>query len=233
MIKDIYIFDGNGTNMTDPKLILASGSPRRRHLMADLGFECTVVTAGVDETPLPDEWPAELAERLARSKAMAVAGTLDSDGGPYVVLAADTVVGMGQDILGKPEDAEDAVRILRLLRGRRHQVHTAVCVLDVEAFECGARVNTTQVDMRDYSDAEIEEYVASGDPMDKAGAYAIQHPGFAPVQDIEGCITSVMGLPLGDACDLLAEFGLRPQCAIADVCERQADFPCCRREGKN
>ena len=215
--------------MAEQKLILASSSPRRRQLMADLGIEYAVVTADVDETPLPDEWPAELAERLARSKAMAVANTLDASGGPYVVLAADTVVGMDQEVLGKPEDAEDAVRILRLLQGQRHQVHTAVCVLDVEGFECGACVNTTQVDMRDYTDAEIQEYVASGDPMDKAGAYAIQHSGFAPVLDIDGCITSVMGLPLGDTCDLLAEFGIRPQTAVPDVCERQADFPCCRR----
>ena len=142
------------------------------------------------------------------------------------------MVALDDEILGKPADAEDARRMLRALRGRRHQVYTAVCVWDVAAGAYDVCVNTTQVNMRSYSDAELERYVESGDPMDKAGAYAIQHAEFAPVVALDGCFSSVMGLPLGDVCELLAEFGVEMTCEVADVCERQADFACCMRYGR-
>lgn len=197
--------------------------------MAELGLACTLQAADVDESVLPGEQPAALAERLARLKAQAVAHRVGVPDGPTVVVAADTVVALQDEILGKPDSAEDARRMLRALRGRRHQVYTAICVWDVASSASDVCVNTTQVDMRSYGDAELERYVDSGDPLDKAGAYAIQHAVFAPVQALDGCFASVMGLPLADLCRLLAEYGVAMQCAVADVCERQADIVCCQR----
>jgi septum formation protein len=215
--------------MTGRLIVLASASPRRKQLMADLGIDCEVITADVDETPLPAESPTELAERLARSKARAVAVRAEVGNGAALVIAADTVVALGSDILGKPVDEQDARRMLLRLRAGEHQVHSAVCVLDVQSGECRTIVNTTQVLMRPYETDEIHRYVASRDPLDKAGAYAIQHSEFAPVREFDGCLSGVMGLPLGDLCDLLAQFGVTPTTPIVEVCERQADFACCRR----
>lgn len=211
------------------EIVLASGSPRRRQLMSELGLQFTVLTAGVDESPMPGESPVQLAERLSRFKAKAVADVLGQNDGRVLVVAADTVVAQDSEILGKPADAADAVRMLTVLRGRMHQVHSAVCVLDVLSGECKTCTNTTQVTMRDYADEEMREYVAGGDPLDKAGAYAIQHPKFAPVLAMDGCLTGVMGLPLGDLCELLAGFGVRPGCPVVEVCERHAAFGCCQR----
>jgi len=210
-----------------PHLILASGSPRRRALLTDLGAVYDVRVADVDETPRPDEKPADLAARLAASKAAAVAlrqGEVDA-----LVIAADTVVALGDDVLGKPVDDADATAMLVKLRARPHEVITAVCVRECGTGREVPAVNTTTVVMRDYSDAEIAAYVASGDPHDKAGAYAIQHPVFAPAATIDGCLSTVVGLPLGDLTDLLAAFGVRLPCAVVEVCERQTHFPCCRR----
>ena len=215
--------------MSETVIVLASGSPRRRKLMAEMGLSFAVKTADVDESPLPGESPVALAERLSRSKAKAVAGSLDSQDACVLVVAADTVVALGPEILGKPADEADAVRMLTALRGRAHQVHSAICVLDVQSGECRACTNTTQVTMRDYADEELHGYVAGGDPLDKAGAYAIQHPEFAPVKSMDGCLTGVMGLPLGDLCELLAGFGVRTPCAVVEVCEGHAAFECCQR----
>ncbi len=211
--------------MDAPRLILASGSPRRRALLAELGAVYDVQAADVDETPLPGEQPAALAARLAASKAAVVAGRQAG----VLVIAADTVVALGDEVLGKPVDDADATAMLVRLRGRPHAVMTAVCVHDGRTGCAASVVNTTTVVMRDYSDAEIAAYVASGDPHDKAGAYAIQHPVFAPAATIDGCLSTVVGLPLGDLADLLATFGVTLPCAVVDVCERQTHFPCCRR----
>jgi septum formation protein len=206
---------------------LASGSPRRRAFLSELGASYTVKAADVDETPLPGEQPAALAARLAESKARAVAarqGDVDA-----LVIAADTVVALGDTVLGKPVDDAEATAMLRQLRDRPHQVITTVCVCDCRTGRATLRVNTTTVVMRDYSDAEIAAYVATGDPVDKAGAYAIQHPVFAPAASIDGCLSTVVGLPLGDLSDLLAEHGVQVAGSVVAVCEQQTHFPCCRR----
>lgn len=215
------------------QLILASGSPRRKQLLLDLSLQFEIHTADIDETPLQNELPASLAVRLASEKAKTAAATVAdltyrSESGALII-AADTVVGKGSVIYGKPEDAVDAARMLEELRSEWHQVHSAVSAFVPGSGEPHTILNTTQVRMRKYTDAEITDYIASGDPYDKAGGYAIQHPVFAPVDAIDGCITGVMGLPLADFCSLLSEFIPCPLGSIAEICERHASFTCCQR----
>lgn len=211
------------------ELVLASSSPRRQAFLRDLGFNFTVAVADVDESPLPGEKPIPLAMRLAEAKAKVVADRHNGDGPPHVIVAADTVVALGDELYGKPVDDADAADMLVRLRNREHDVHSAICVLSIPSDRSSTRVNTTIVRMRDYSDDEIAAYVATGDPMDKAGAYAIQDPGFAPAASIEGCLTGVMGLPLGDLCRLLAEHGVLPSQPVVEVCEDRTHFRCCQR----
>ena len=193
-------------------LILASKSPRRQALLAALGLTFTVNAADVDGTPLPGEAPDALVYRLCRAKAQAVAVRQ-----PHaVVLAADTLVALDGRLLGKPADPAEATEMLAALRDRTHQVYTAVCV--AHAGEQRARLAISHVTMRPYSDDEIAAYVASGDPLDKAGAYAIQHPLFSPVAGWTGCYTSIMGLPLGVVTDLLREAGLPVVADVAGTC---------------
>lgn len=210
------------------QLVLASASPRRQQFLRDLGLDFIVVVADVDESPLPSETPTGLAMRLAATKARAVSARLPHDGGARLVVAADTVVALGATLLGKPADDAEALSMLTLLRGRTHEVHTAVSVLDAVTGEQQTEVNTTQVAMRPYTDAEMATYVATGDPLDKAGGYAIQHPDFAPVTGLIGCLAGVIGLPLGDLCELLRPYGITPPLPVATVCQRHTAFRCCR-----
>jgi septum formation protein len=181
--------------MQFPGFLLASGSPRRQQMLSWLDWEFEVQPADVDETPFSAEEPGSYVLRLAQEKARAVrAATVKS----LVVLAADTTVADGITLLGKPGEKGKAVEMLRQLRGRTHQVYTAIAVQNGGSLLTD--LCATQVPMRDYSDGEIDAYVASGDPLDKAGAYAIQHAGFKPVVNFSGCFASVTGLPL---CHLL------------------------------
>jgi MAF protein len=174
-----------------PRLVLASASPRRRELLARLLPQFGVAIPVVDESPLGTESPAALARRLATAKARAIGRAQPQ----AAVLAADTVVALDEDSLGKPADAAEARAMLVRLRGRVHRVITAVCLLPPGSQPLtGAR--ETCVRMRDYDDAEIRAYVETGDPLDKAGAYAIQDRRFRPVAGIRGCYTNVVGLPL-------------------------------------
>lgn len=194
--------------------------------MADLGLSYVSAAADVDETPLPGEHPVALAARLAEMKARTVALRLP-EGPRRIVVAADTVVALGDQLLGKPEDDADAWRMLDVLRHGPHEVHSAVSVLDTANGQVRTVVNSTTVVMRDYSDAEIAAYIATGDPLDKAGGYAIQHPQFAPAAALQGCLSGVVGLPLGTLADLLAEVGIDLP-PVAPVCQRRSSFPCCR-----
>lgn len=186
-------------------VILASGSPRRREILASLGITFTVMPADIDETQHPGEDPFDYAARLSREKAAAVAGRLGvvdatiAAADTIVVLAADTIgVAPGGVILGKPADADDARRMLTALRGRDHIVCTALTLLHQRdgVQRLYTQLTRTVVTMRDYTEDEITAYIATGDPFDKAGAYAIQHPGFAPVARIDGSYTNVVGLPV-------------------------------------
>jgi septum formation protein len=171
------------------KLVLASRSPRRAELLAAAGFEFTVRAADIDETPRDGEDPYSYVGRLAIDKAYAVPV---NDG--EIVLAADTMVVLGNEIMGKPKDAADATRMLRALAGRRHEVITAICLRYGD--ECETDNSQTYVWFVPLSEAEIADYVASGEPMDKAGAYAIQGLASKFVDRIEGSYSNVVGLPM-------------------------------------
>ena len=205
----------------DPRLVLASQSPRRCALLAGLGVRFDADAGDVDETPLPGERPDALACRLCQAKAAAVAARHPG----ATILAADTMVALDDMLLGKPADASEAAAMLRLLRGRTHQVYTAVCVAQDGSLV--ARLSVSDVTMRPYSDAEIAAYVATGDPLDKAGAYAIQHPLFAPVAAWTGCYAGIMGLPLRLVGEMLAEAGLIVSTDVALVCGRLNGGKCC------
>ena len=193
-------------------LVLASASPRRQELLRNAGIEFTVQAANVDETPLPGEQARECAKRLAREKALAVWRSRPQD----VVLGADTVVALDHYILGKPVDEEDAARMLRMLSGREHRVITGVCLVtsaDIEKVTRGegsgeqirAGSETTVVMMAELSDEEIHAYVTTGEPMDKAGAYAIQGVASRWIPRIEGDYSNVVGLPVALVYRMLRE----------------------------
>ena len=182
------------------RLVLASASPRRRELLAQAGFSFEVHPAHIPEDPLPAEDPIAYVVRLAREKAGAVfaqlSGTqLSSDGAAALqVLGADTTVTLDNHILGKPEDAADAARMLRMLSGRTHRVITGVAVVTSNTAEVAAEV--TGVQFLTLSDEEIADYIATGEPMDKAGAYAIQGRAARWIPRVQGCYFNVVGLPI-------------------------------------
>ncbi len=213
-------------------LVLASASPRRQELLRNAGISFNVQAADIDETPLVGEPPRDCAERLAREKALAVWRSRPQD----LVLGADTIVVLDETILGKPVDADDAIRMLRLLSSRVHRVITGVClvrtvasgqspvaseavpvaaqsrqgsceILRTENGELRTASETTLVTMSKLSDDEIREYVATGEPMDKAGAYAIQGLASRWIPRIEGDYSNVVGLPVALVYRMLREQG--------------------------
>ena len=189
--------------MTAPvRVILASQSPRRRELLTLVGIPHEVRPADLDERMEPGESPTEHAERLARAKAQAVA-LVEQDA---VVIGSDTIVVLDGEVLGKPADVAEAVRTLQRLSGRTHTVHTAVAVARDGHVESG--VESVEVTFRPLTDAQIETYVATGEPMDKAGAYGIQGYGAVIVERIHGDYFAVMGLALGRLVALLARVGV-------------------------
>ena len=203
-------------------LILASSSPRRQELLRRLGVTFEVATADIDETQRPGEPPIDLVQRLAREKAQAVAARLP--GRP--VLGADTIVVLDGEVLGKPADAAEAAAMLRRLRGRPHTVWSALCAVSPALGSAATALNESTVWMRSYNDDEVAAYVQSGDPMDKAGAYAIQHPAFAPAERIAGCYSGVMGFPLGDVAQVLRAVGIDVPGRAADACQPQLGRCC-------
>ncbi|MBM3945414.1 MAG: septum formation protein Maf [SAR202 cluster bacterium] len=175
------------------RLVLASGSPRRRDIVTKYLRHVELARPAGDEPRAgAGEAPGAYALRVARMKAREVGGRNPG----ALVIAADTIVVLDGDILGKPDNPSQATGMLKGLRGRRHDVHTAIAVLDTGTGGSGESVASTSVMMRRYSDEEIETYVATGDPLDKAGAYAIQDPVFQPAERIDGCYLNVVGLPL-------------------------------------
>lgn len=209
---------------TRKRLYLASSSPRRQQMIRWLGIPVETLTVEVDERALPHEAPPALAARLAQAKAREARRTV---GGAAWVLAADTVVDLDGQPLGKPAHDGEAAAMLRELRGRVHKVHTGVAL----AFPKGqllVRRVTTFVRMRAYSEEDLRLYVASGDPRDKAGAYAIQHRGFQPVEEVEVCYANVVGLPLCAVVRLLLEAGWPLTVNVRALCARHFDYACPR-----
>jgi septum formation protein len=185
------------------RVVLASSSPRRRELLNLIGIAHEVHPANIDETRRPRESPRVHAERLAREKASVVAGRYPD----AITIAADTIVVIDRKVLGKPVDSKEAARMLGLLSGRKHAVITAVAV--ARGGQLKSAVEEVGVKFRRLSAAEIEEYIATGEPMDKAGAYGIQGFGATIVERVEGDYFAVMGLPLVRLVRLLGDVGVK------------------------
>jgi len=188
-------------------VVLASGSPRRRKLLAEAGIPFQVVRPRCPETWGPNEPPEDLVVRLAREKAAEVAARLDPDV-RRVVLASDTVVVLDGQVLGKPGDAQHALQLLRRLCGRTHRVLTGIAVLEHPAGSRHQRWVESRVTLRSAGEEELGAYVASGEPLDKAGAYALQGAGRRFVQQVEGSESNVIGLPLRETLQLLRQAGV-------------------------
>jgi len=207
------------------QFLLASGSPRRRELLGLLGLSFRIVSADVDESLQDGETPLQMVVRLAQAKASAVANSLQAaEAG--IIVAADTTVSLDGIPLGKPADDAEALRLLRALRGQTHQVHTAITLLNTHTHQSASDLATTDVPMRDYSDKEIAAYVATGDPLDKAGAYAIQHEGFHPVAQMCGCFANVMGLPLCHLARTLRALGIEMPTDVPVACQSHIRYHC-------
>jgi len=190
-----------------PKLVLASGSPRRRELLERLGLRFEVKVSDVDET-ISSSDPLSVVKELSSAKALAVGKTLFTANEETLVLGSDTIVVLGKDILGKPLSREDAISMLKKLSGCAHQVYTGVALLHLPSQRLHTLATVTDVYFRDLADAEISTYVDTGEPMDKAGAYALQGIASAFVSRVDGCFTNVIGLPVPDTVKLLREHGL-------------------------
>lgn len=236
------------------RFILASTSPRRQELLGTLGIPVTVVSPSavteVDETPLPQESPDRLVQRLSRLKAKAVAENFAliasqinlNQTKQIFVIAADTVVVLDSRILGKPETSDQATQMLKWLRQRGHDVYSGLTVIHLSrnpiidrtspngytTEHIVTRLHRSKVWMRAYTDSEIAVYVAGGSPLDKAGAYGIQDQRFAPVERLEGCFASVMGLPLGELASALELTGF-PLREVAGACQKHIEAPCCQK----
>jgi len=209
--------------MIEEQWILGSNSPRRKELLELFQHPFLVIPADVDESLKPGETPANYVARLAQDKAGVIEKSYPQ---ANLILAADTTVADGDEILGKPLDSADAERMLRQLRGRIHQVYTAITIiLPVEKIKKDL-ICCTQVPMRNYSDQELKEYIRSGDPLDKAGAYAIQNLQFHPVENFSGCFASVMGLPLCHFSYGIRNFHPNTIINIANACQKHLHYQC-------
>ena len=214
-------------------LLLASRSPRRRELVALLGLPFDVTTADVSEEPFADESPADIVVRLSQAKACAksnattVAATAAAASTvAAIIIACDTIVALDGEILGKPRDGVEASEMLRRLRGRIHAVYSAITLLQPRTGRTTTEVAKTHLVMRAYTDVEMAAYVASGDPLDKAGAYAIQHPGFHPVASLRGCYANVVGLPLCHLTRGLRSLGVEPLHDVPTACQAHTGRRC-------
>ena len=204
-------------------LVLASNSPRRRQLMALGGWTFTLIPAEVDESPLAGEHPKDYVLRLAEAKSRAAAQHAPEDA---LVIAADTTVVDNREILGKPAGDKEAEAMLRRLRGRTHHVYTALAALRRRDGTLLTDWCRTEVPMRHYSDEEMQAYIASGDPLDKAGAYGIQHQGFRPVERLWGCYANVMGLPLCHLVRTLEKMGMISETDVPQACQAALQYDC-------
>jgi MAF protein len=193
-----------------------------------MGWEYTLLPAQVDETPLPNEDGIEYVKRIAKSKTLAATRKTGVNG---VIIAADTaVIGYRKngitEIFGKPKNKNEATEMLQKLRGHTHQVLTAISIVRTQDGTIRSDCCSTDVPMRSYNNEEINAYVASGDPMDKAGAYAIQHAGFHPVEKLQGCYANVMGLPLCHLSRSLTYLGISPKTDVPQTCQAALGYNC-------
>jgi len=223
-------------------ILLASRSPRRRELIALGGWDFELTSVEADESPFAGELPLDYVRRVAETKARLAAAAIGATltdpmvapghaptlqpPSAAIIVAADTTVADGNAILGKPAGVAEARAMLRRLRGRTHQVHTALAAIQPGDPRLQIETCTTEVPMRDYRDDEIEAYIAGGDPFDKAGGYAIQHRGFHPVAGIQGCYANVVGLPLCHLQRLLSRIGIDTPADVARSCQQALGYDC-------
>jgi nucleoside triphosphate pyrophosphatase len=205
------------------RLILASQSPRRRELLTLLGLPFESIATDIDETPRPDEPPEAYVRRLSRAKALAAAQPAGADA---IIVACDTTVAEGEVILGKPTTAAEAATMLKRLRNKTHVAITAVTIVDTASGRAITQAAVSPVTMRGYSDEEIAAYIESGDPFDKAGAYAIQHANFHPVEAFDHCFANVMGLPLCHITRMLRQMAIDPPANVPIRCQHRIQFDC-------
>lgn len=207
------------------RFVLASASPRRRELLARLSLQFDVKPADIPEEFGDSKKPQVVAHRLAKMKAEAA--RLLEERAP--IIAADTIVALDGKLLGKPETADEARHILNALRGRTHEVVTAVALMPTDKRSILSRQPITRVTMRNYVDVEIEEWIARGGPFDRAGAYAVQDDTFRPVESYDGCYCNIVGLPLWPLLEMLRKAGmpvevtperLLPECASCPFAAR-------------
>ena len=209
------------------EFILASKSPRRKTLLRNLIDPFIVVNSEVEEQEVPGEKPAELVIRLAKEKALQGGASLSPNSlKKALVIGADTIVIDGEEVLGKPVDEADAARILQQLKGKTHQVLSGIALYDLSSGEIRTRLICTEVEMREYTEDEIQEYIASGDPLDKAGAYGIQNRDFNPAPQFYGCFANVMGLPLCHLALLMKEMGIDADLQVAERCQESIEYQC-------
>lgn len=209
------------------EFILASQSPRRRELIQLLGYPFMTVSADADEASVDVTDPALNVQQTAVLKADIVTEKWVEN--PYareILIAADTTVAFDGNMLNKPMDELDAFRMLSAMCNRQHQVYTGYIIRDLSGGKEVIGVSTAVVTMRPYTQQEIADYIATGDPMDKAGAYAIQHPQFNPVTKLNGCFLNVMGLPVCDLILALKNFDLYPDFVGIDLYHAHQNFPC-------
>jgi MAF protein len=207
--------------------ILASKSPRRKALFRNLIESFLIISPDIDETRKNGESPKNHVQRISAMKAQAGSKLLStSTGKDWVIVAADTIVVDKKRILGKPVDEEDAAQMLLGLRGRTHTVYSGFTVYDTSQEAVQTRTVSSKVRMREYTEDEIKAYVASGDPLDKAGAYAIQNHDFDPAPDFSECFANVMGLPLCHLAVLLNEMGCPRYEDVAERCQSSIDYQC-------
>jgi MAF protein len=204
-------------------LILASGSPRRQQLIQLLGLPWRVMVADVDEDSIDHPDPAVNVIQTAQLKAEAVLPLVPEKA---IVLAVDTTVALDGQMLNKPTDENEARAMLQRLRGRTHQVHTGLVIINKATGQLITDVASVNVPMRHYTDEEIEAYIATGDPLDKAGAYAIQHPDFRPVSQLQDCYAAVVGLPLCHLVRSLRKIGVDVPVDIAHHCQVYHQYDC-------
>ncbi len=207
--------------------ILASKSPRRKALLRNLIDSFLIINPDIKEARQQGETPITYVKRNSELKARVAGSKVDSlSASDWLVIAADTIVVDGDRILGKPADKPEAVRMLTELRGKAHTVYSGIAVFDISREEIQTRQVSSRVFMRQYTDDEIQEYVASGDPMDKAGAYAIQNDQFDPAPDFNDCYANVMGLPLCHLAVLLNEMGYPGKYDVAERCQESIEYQC-------
>jgi septum formation protein len=204
-------------------ILLGSNSPRRRQLLALGNWKFTAVVSDVDEAQLAGEMPKDYVLRLAQAKALAVVEKVHHEN---IIIGSDTAVVDENSILGKPKDGEDAARMLNQLRGHTHQVYTGVAFYRVIDGKMLTELCVTDVPMRAYDDDEISAYIQTSDPLDKAGAYAIQHPDFQPVASMSGCYASVMGLPMCHVVRALQTLEVYPFADVPMACQKLLNYDC-------